>query len=134
MRLLTLALPIIVLCGCSKSSSSGATGVTAAEVGVYSLQSLNSAPLPTSISEGGVPVEVTAGTLTLSAGNGLQISTTFRQTPGASPQTRVVSGKYQLTGTSLAFTYTNGGANSGTLNGTTIQMTNEGIVWAYRRN
>ncbi len=134
MRYLALVTAVVVAMGCSKSSTGPATGsTTAAEHGTYTLESLNGKALPTSIAEGGSQIEVTAGTLTLSAGSGLQVSSTFRASPGATPQTRVVSGTYRLQGSSLTLTYTNGGSNGGTLNGATLQMTNEGVVWSYRR-
>jgi hypothetical protein len=120
-------------CGGGGGSSGPTTRTTAAEIGTYALASLDGRALPASIAEGGAQVEVISGTLTLGAGNSVGISTTFRPSPGAATQTREVSGTYRLQGSSLTFSYTNGGGNTGTLNGDTLQMTNEGVAWLYRR-
>lgn len=129
-RLALASLTALLSLSCSKDSSSTPSSIAATEVGIYTLQTLDGRALPTSISEGGTLVEVTAGTLTLGAGGSLQVSTTFRLTAGASPQTQVVSGTYRLQGSSLSFSYTNGGANSGTLNGSALLMTNNGVLWS----
>jgi hypothetical protein len=135
-RLMPSLLPMLIVplvaCGGSGGPSSPSPTTTSAEIGTYALASLNGRPLPTTISEGSTQVEVLSGTLTLGAGNGLRVSTTFRSSGGA-PVTQDVSGTYRLQGSSLTFSYTNGGANTATLTGDTLQMTNEGVVWLYRR-
>jgi hypothetical protein len=129
-----VALTIAAACGCGKDTKEPTKGpTTSAEVGTYALVSLNGGAVPTSISEGGTQVEVISGILTLSAGGTVRISTTFRISPGAEPVTNVVNGTYSMQEKTLSFSYNNGGRNTGTLNGDTLQMLNEGVVWLYQR-
>ena len=129
-----VALMIAAVCGCGKETTKPNTGpTTGAEGGTYTLLSLNGSALPASISEGSTQVEVTSGTLTLGAGRTVRMSTTFRTGPGAAPVTNEVSGTYSMRGNTLTFSYTNGGGNTGTLNGNTLQMLNEGVVWLFQR-
>ena len=129
MRSIALAMAIVVVLGCAKSTAP----TISAEVGVYTLQSVDAKALPATIISDGVVVEVSAGTLTLGAGNSLQISTTYRLPTAVTPQTSVVAGKYSMRGTSLSCTYSNGGTNGGVMNGSTVEMTNDNLLWSYRR-
>lgn len=58
----------------------------------------------------------------------------FRVTGQTAWVTNDLSGHYTRQGSALTFTYVNGGANSGTLSGDTISMTNENVVWTFRRS
>jgi hypothetical protein len=129
-----VALTIAAACGCGKDTKEPTKGATtSAEVGIYALVSLNGSAVPASISEGGTQIAVISGTLTLGAGGTVRISTTFRISPGAAPMTNEVSGNYSMQGNTLTFSYTNGGRNTGTLDGNTLKMLNEGVVWLYQR-
>ena len=127
---LAVALMIAAVCGCGKGTTEPTTG---GEIGTYVLVSLNGRAVPTSISEGSTQIEVISGTLTLGAGGTVQAGTTFRPSPEAAPVTNEVSGTYSMQGNTLTFSYTNGGRNTGTLNGNTLQMLNEGVVWLFQR-
>ena len=109
------------------------TPTTGVEVGSYALISLNGGALPTSIPEGSTQIEVISGTLTLAAGGTVRTSTTYRSSAGATPVTNEVSGTYTVQGSTLSFSYSNGGRTTATLNGNTLQMVNEGVVWLYQR-
>jgi hypothetical protein len=133
---LVIRLSLVVLVCClpacgGNNTTTGAT--TAAEVGTYALVSLNGRALPTSIPEGSTQIEVISGTLTLGSGGTVRTSTTYRSSPGATPVTNEVSGTYTMQGSTLSFSYTNGGRTTATLNGNTLQMVNEGVVWLYQR-
>ena len=133
MRRFLVASAIATVCGCG-SGSSGPTGpTTRSEAGVYTLVSLNGQALPTSVAEGGRQIEVVSGTLTLGSDHTVRVSTSYRLSPGAAPATNEVSGTYSIQGDALTFSYSNGGRNSGTLDGDTLRVTNEGVVWTYRR-
>lgn len=120
--------------GCGGGATGPTSGPTSGtEVGTWVLVSLNGRALPTSISEGSSQVEVISGTLTLGPGGVVRISTTFRPSPLAAVVTNEVSGTYSMQGSTLSFSYSNGGRNTGTLNGSALQMTNEGVVWLYQR-
>jgi hypothetical protein len=134
-----LSLVVLTCCLPACGGSNTTTGpsitpsTTGAEVGTYALVSLNGRSLPTNITEGGTQIEVISGTLTLGGGGTVRTSTTYRSSPGATPVTNEVSGTYTMQGSTLSFSYTNGGRNTGTLSGNTLQMVNEGVVWSYQR-
>ena len=134
MHFCVLALTIALSSSSTSPGSAVPNADTVVVAGTYVLQSLDAKVLPASITEGGMSVEVTASTMTLTAGDSIQVSTTFRVSSAATPITQVVRGTYRVQGTTLSFSYENGGTNSGTLNGSTLQMTNDGVVWLYRRN
>jgi len=120
-------------CGGGSSSATPVGPTTPPAVGAFALQSLDGRVLPTSISEGGRQVEVLSGELALGANGSIRISTVYRTSPGGPATTTEVNGSYTAQGNSLSFSYTNGGRNTGTLNGDVLQMVNDGVVWLYRR-
>ncbi len=75
---------------------------------------------------------ITAGALTFGAGGTVRIVTSF--TVNGQAQTTDVSGTYTRSGNSFTMHYANGGANTGTLSGTSFTMMNEGVAWVYTRS
>jgi hypothetical protein len=128
---IVFAVTLACMCGCSSDTAGPNAG---AELGTYSLVLLDMQGLPASIMEGGQEVEVLSSSLILSTGRRLRMTTTFRPSPGATPVSNEVTGSYTLKGNDFTFTYNNGGRNSGTLNGNTIQMLNEGVVWLFQKS
>lgn len=128
-------IPMVVtlafVCACAGDPASPNTG---AEFGTYSLMALDDRPVPTSIPEAGGQVEVLSSTLILSAGRKLRMTTTFRPSAGATPISNELTGSYTLHGNAFTFTYSSGGRNAGTLDGDTIRMQNEGVVWLFRKS
>jgi len=119
------------VCGCGGDPASPSPD---AELGNYSLVSLDGRVVPTSIGEAGGEVEILSSILILSTGRKLRMTTTFRPSPGATPVSNEVTGSYTMQGNAFTFSYSNGGGNTGTLNGDTLQMPNEGVVWLYRKS
>lgn len=124
------ALAIVVACACGAADVSAPTP---SEVGSYALRTLDGSALPTTIMEGATPVTVTSGSITLSSGGGLQFSVVF-QLSGQAATTNNLGGQYTRQGASLSFAYSNGGANTGSITGDTLRMTNEGVMWMFVRN
>jgi len=136
MRRLGAVLAVAAMCGCGGGGdAAGPTTVaTASEVGTYVLVTLNGRSLPTTIPEAGTSIEVISGSLTLAADRTVRVSTTYRSAAGAAASTSEVSGTYSLQGSTLTFSYSNGGRNTATLSGATLQMLNEGVTWLYQKS
>ena len=131
MRRIAMAVALACVCGCGGDTAGPSTG---AELGSYSLVSLDGRAVPTSITDAGHQIEVLSGALVLSTGQKLRLTTTARPSPGATPVSNEVTGTYSLKGNTFTFTYSNGGRNTGTLSGNTIQMLNEGVAWLFRKS
>lgn len=129
MRGMVIGLVVLAAAACGKSSTAAAT---ADEIGTYSLVSVNGAAVPCNITEGSVTARITAGSLTFSSGGTVRVVTSF--TVNGQQQGTDVSGTYTRAGSAFTMHYTNGGANTGTLSGTSFTMMNEGMAWVYARS
>lgn len=128
--------PIVLACFVALSCdgpSSAVRPTVGPEEGTYVLVTVDGKTLPARLAEGGMLVEVDSATLTLGNGGSLRMSTSFRVGPEGRAATNVVTGSYAMNGAMLTFTYQNGGRNAGSLSGSTLQMTNEDLVWVFRK-
>jgi hypothetical protein len=128
-NLLSLALIATIGCG----SSSATTSPTSTELGTYILVALDGRSVPTTIAEGSTTAEVQSSSLTLSGGGTVRMLVTYRMSGQTAWSTNDLSGRYTRQGSTMSFTYTNGGANSGSIAGDTITMMNENVVWTFQR-
>jgi hypothetical protein len=130
MRKMFLALVLAAAC----SSSNAPSAPTASETGSYTLRSLDGHALPASVVEGSTTTDVLSGNLTLANGGVFEMSVVYRVAGQSTSVTNDLAGHYARQGNSLSFSYSNGGANSGTVSADTLRMTNEGIVWLFTRS
>ena len=67
------------------------------------------------------------------SGGTLSMSVVYHLTGQTTPVTNELTGRYTRQGSSLSFTYNNGGTNTGTLISDTLRMNNEGVIWLFAR-
>ncbi len=129
-----LVLLVMAACGGTSPAGPAAVAATGDEVGTYTLVSLNGAAVPAPATEGPAGTQVLSGTLTLGQGGTVRVTVVF-QIPGETPsRTSDVTGSYRRSGNALTFSYSNGGSNTGTLDGKDLHFLNEGSTWLYRKS
>ncbi len=128
MRRTFYALVVVALwlAACSQADNSGDF------TGTYELVTIDGHELPyTPTHEGGAP-EVLSSTLILDADGTFRMSMTYGTASGNSME-RDFSGTYTVDGAALRFVWEGAGVTSGTLEGDTVTIVNEGIPFAYQK-
>ena len=100
--------------------------------GVYALVSVNGNPVPASVSHEGAKLQVRSGTFNINADGTCSTKTVFVP-PSGSEVTREVSATYTQTGSKLTMRWKGAGTTTGTIDGNTFTMNNEGMVFVYRK-
>jgi hypothetical protein len=115
-----------------KPASSVATGSDPA--GVYVLVSVSGNKVPGSVTntQDGVVLQVHSGTFTIKADGTCGTKTIFVP-PGGGEQTQEVSATYTKEGSKLTMQWQGAGMTTGTIDGNTFTMENEGMVLVYRK-
>jgi len=119
----------LLLSAC-KPESNVATGSDT--TGVYVLVSVNGNRVPASVSHDGVVLQVRSGTFAINADGTCGTKTVFVP-PSGSASTNEVSATYAKAGSKLTMQWQGAGTTTGTLEGNTFTMENEGMVLVYRR-
>ena len=128
MRRLFLVLLLLGLWLPACKQVSGPSDVT----GTYLLVTIDGRELPyTPAHQGGAP-QVVSSTLTLDAGGTFRMSMSYATTPGNSIS-RDFGGTYTQEGTVLSMLWKGAGKTTATLEGSTLTLNNEGILFAYRK-
>jgi hypothetical protein len=100
--------------------------------GVYALVSVNGNTVPTSISHDGTALQVRSGTFTIKADGTCGTKTVF--VPPSGPEvTRDVSATYTKEGAKLTMQWQGAGMTTGTIEGNTFTMDNEGMLFVYQK-
>jgi len=128
--LLCFLLTAGLLLSACKQESNVATGSDA--TGVYVLVSVNGNRVPASVSHDGVALQVRSGTFTINTDGTCGTKTIFVP-PSGSATTNEVSATYTKAGAKLTMQWQGAGTTTGTLEGNTFTMENEGMVLVYRR-
>jgi len=101
------------------------TAPSSALAGTYTLQTVNGGGLPyvTSVSATDT-VQVTAGTIAIQSDSTFVTTLSSRYaSPGVvTSSTRTQDGTWSATGTTIAFSYTNGGADAGSVSGNVLTI------------
>jgi len=119
----------LCLTGCGKRTS---TTKVSEHAGTYTLIAINGNKLPyTPPHEGGAP-QVRSSTFTLNA-DGSFGNTMSYGTPSGQTMSRDFSGNYTRESERFTFYWKGAGMTTATLNGDTLTMNNEGILFAYRK-
>ena len=127
---LCLLLTAGLLLSACKQESNVATGSN--PTGVYALVSVGGNNVPASVSHDGVALQVRSGTFTLKADGTCSTRTIFVP-PSGSATTNEVSATYTKDGSKLTMQWQGAGTTTGTIEGNTFTMENEGMVFVYRR-
>lgn len=100
--------------------------------GVYALVSVNGSTVPASVSHDGTALQVRSGTFTIKADGTCGTKTVF--VPPSGPEaTRDVSATYTKEGSKLTMKWQGAGMTTGTIEGNTFTMDNEGMLFVYKK-
>lgn len=100
--------------------------------GVYTLTSVNGNKVPTTVSHEGTVLQVRSGTFTIQADGTCMTKTVFIP-PSGSEVTREVNARYTKAGSKLTMQWKGAGTTTGTIEGSTFTMDNEGMLFVYRK-
>jgi len=100
--------------------------------GVYTLVSVNGNAVPASVSHDGTALQVRSGTFTIKADGTCGTKTVFVP-PSGQEATRDVSATYTKEGSKLTMKWQGAGMTTGTIEGNTFTMDNEGMLFAYKK-
>ena len=100
--------------------------------GKYALVSVDGKLLPAAVSHEGATLEVRSGTFIMGV-DGRCSTTTVFVPPSGREVTREVGAVFAKDGPRLTFWWDGAGTTTGTVEGTTFTMDNEGMLFVYRR-
>jgi hypothetical protein len=100
--------------------------------GTYALVSVNGSTLPYTMTHEGPGLQVTSGAFVIRA-DGTCTSTIAFVLPNGQTSSREVGATWTRDGTKLSMSWQGAGTNTGTVEGSTFTMDNEGQIFVYRR-
>ena len=101
-------------------------------IGVYALVSVDGKSLPCSLFHEGASPTVKSGVFTITADSHCVSQITF-SLPDRGDMSREVKATYTRQGTDLTMQWEGAGTTMGHVDGSAFTMTNEGMVFAYRK-
>jgi hypothetical protein len=119
----------LLLTACKQEATTGGGGNP---TGVYALVSVNGMKVPANISHDGAAIEVRSGTFTIKADGTCSTKTSFVP-PSGTEATREVNATYTKEGSKLTMRWQGAGMTTGTIDGNTFTMNNEGMVLVYKK-
>jgi len=119
----------LFLCACQQKAK---VEQSVDPTGVYALVSVNGSNVPASVSHDGNALQVRAGTFIIKADGTCSTKNAFVLGPG-SEVNREVTATYTKDGSKLTMQWKGAGTTTGTIEGTTFTMNNEGMVFVYRK-
>jgi hypothetical protein len=126
---LVAALLLLGGTGCKKETS---TSANIDPTGVYALVSVDGKSLPCSLTHEGAAPTIKSGVFTIKADSNCSSVITF-SLPEKEDMSREVKATYTRQGTQITMQWEGAGATMGNVSGNTFTMTNEGMVFAYRK-
>jgi len=131
MRTLFLMLLVVglFLVACNQGSE---TAEPSDHTGTYSLVSIDGNELPYTPSHAGGAPQVLSSTLTLNADGTFHMSMSYG-TESGNPVSREFNGTYTREDSSFRLQWEGAGVTTGTLEGDTLTIDNEGLLFAYRK-
>jgi hypothetical protein len=115
--------------GCKNEAGSNAS---IDPTGVYALVSVDGKSLPCSLSHEGAALTIKSGVFTIKADSNCSSQIIF-SVPTRGDMSREVKATYTRQGAELTMQWEGAGMTMGNVNGNTFTMTNEGMVFAYRK-
>jgi len=101
-------------------------------VGSFALVSVDGNKVPCTVQHGGAPLTVTSGLFIINADGTCRSKVVF-SSPSGREATREVKATYTRQGPTLTLTWEGAGTTTGTIDGDTFTMNNEGMIFTYRR-
>jgi hypothetical protein len=131
---LTLRMSLVLAAGLllSACNQEGKVDKPVDPTGVYILASVNGNQVPASVSHDGTPLQVRSGTFTINADGTCSTKTVFVP-PSGTETTNEVSATYTREGAKLTMQWKGAGTTTGTVEGNTFSMNNEGMMLVYRK-
>jgi hypothetical protein len=127
------AVLLVALAGSPLASALPPTAQAANDTtGSYALVSVNGDKVPATLTVDDVTLTIRGGTFVIHA-DGTCISRMSFVVPSGQEMNREVSGTYTRDGSKLTIAWTGAGMTTGTVDGKTFTMENEGMVLAYRK-
>ncbi len=108
------------------------TATAAEPAGVYALVSVNGKPVPASLDHEGATLQVRSGAFTINA-DGTCGSKMVFVPPSGTEVTREVGATYTRAGSKLTMKWKGAGMTTGTIEGSTFTMENEGMLLVYKK-
>jgi hypothetical protein len=131
-RLLRLGLVpllgLLIWAGCRQNGKGGSTN----PVGNYALVSVNGSKVPCTVLHEGQSIAVQSGNFTINP-DGTCSSKVVFSGPSGGQAAREVQATYASEGSKLIMHWRGAGTTTGTVQGDTFTMNNEGMVFAYRK-
>jgi hypothetical protein len=129
LRCCLLITPALLLLGCRSDAE---TTATIDPAGQYALVSVDGKAVPASVSHDGATLEVRSGTFTIKRDGTCSTKTVFVP-PSGSEVSREVTATYTLDGSKLTMKWEGAGITTGTVEGKTFTMINEGMSFVYSK-
>ncbi|HLP78769.1 MAG TPA: hypothetical protein VK327_17845 [Candidatus Paceibacterota bacterium] len=126
---LLAVLLLFLMTGC-KNKSQSAAGIN--PVGNYALVSVDGKTLPCSLTHEGATPTIKSGVFIIST-NGSCLSRIVFAMPQREDMSREVKATYTLNGSDLTMKWEGAGMTMGHIDGNQFTMTNEGMVFSYRK-
>ena len=120
-RSLPVALLTLAALGCGDDESP--TAAEADPVGVYALLSVHGTPLPATVESDGSTFEVLSGQFSIAANGTCNATISVRPVGGGDTEAMGNTCTWTRSGSQLQVTWTNGGTDSGTLQGDRLTLT-----------
>ena len=124
-----LPLAVMVSTGCNPKVKVAAD---ISPVGSFALVSVDGNKVPSPVQHGGPPLTVKSGIFVITA-DGTCSSTVVFSTPSGGEVIREVKATYTRQGPTLTMKWEGAGTTTGTIDGDTFTMNNEGMIFMYRR-
>lgn len=121
-------LALLASAGCRNETRTAAIN----PAGIYNLISVDGQSLPCSLTHEGVSPTIKSGVFTINT-NGSCSSLIHFSVPEHGDMNREVKASYTLNGTELTMQWEGAGMTKGQINGNDFTMTNEGMVFSYRK-
>jgi hypothetical protein len=101
--------------------------------GVYILETVNGEKLSAAVTHEGNPLKIRSGAFTINA-DGTCSSKITVLPPSGEETTVVVKATYRQEGSKLNMQWQGAGSNTGTVDGKTFTMDNEGMIFSYQKS
>jgi hypothetical protein len=132
-RIFALGLLIVLLLAALARVNGGETPKPAASpAGVYALLSVDGKTVPCTVNHDGTAMEVQSGSFTITTNKQCTSVMTFSVGDQKNIR-RETRATYKLSGSELTMQWQGAGWTKGQVNGSTFAMTNEGMVFIYRK-